>query len=136
MMTEPVTGGVALKVVESIARFFALFQKHKTEKLEDEVLEYMAHNRDWQSAKSIWAEKYLNTVLPGVPLSYFFRPADMKGWKRIKSRLLWTCFKVKIVWRKFSYLPSEGTIKKVLFSLWKSGHLQRASFNAKYYRLK
>jgi predicted nucleotidyltransferase len=53
MVTEPITGGIVFKIVESIARFFSLFRKHKTEKLEDEILEFMAQERDWQSAKSI-----------------------------------------------------------------------------------
>jgi hypothetical protein len=136
MVTEPITGGIVFKIVESIARFFSLFRKHKAEKLEDEILEFMAQDRDWQSAKSIFGDKYLDTVLPGVPLSYYFRPTDLKGWMKIKSRFHWTWYEVKIVWRKFYHLPSERTIERALFSLWKSGHLKRASFNAKFYRLK
>jgi hypothetical protein len=125
-----------LKALGSVASFFGSLRKHSRENLENEILEYLAHERDWQSAVLIWGDRYFNTVLPGIPLSYYFPSSDLKGWAKAKARLAWKWHSTKIAWRKSYHLPSVGKIGKALFLLWKSGHLQRASFNPKFYRLR
>ncbi len=124
------------KVVEWVARFFSRFRRNKEEKLENDILDFMAEEGDWHSPDSIWAEKYLKTVLQGVPFSVAFPPSDLKGWPKFKWRFKWLRFEIRNVWRKWLYLVPEHQIGATMRSLWKRGLLDRASFNPKYYRLK
>ena|SRR2546425_11601616 len=127
--------GFVLKIVEWLARLFASFRKRKEEELENEILEYIAQNRDWSSPKGLWAEKYFKTV-KGVPMPPVLPPETLPGWAKCKWRFRWFLFQVRHRWRKFFDLAPEGQVANVMRRLWKRGLVERAAFGGEFYRLK
>jgi len=127
--------GFVLKIVEWLARLFASFGKRRDEELENEILEYVAQNRDWSSPKGLWAEKYFK-ALKGFPMPPILPPETLRGWAKCNWRCRWFLFQVRHGWRKFVDLVPEGHIANVMRGLWKRGLVERAPFGGEFYRLK
>jgi hypothetical protein len=127
--------GFLFKVVEWVARLFASLRRRRKEELEDEILEYIAQNRDWSSANGMWAEKYFKTV-KGVPFPPILPAETLGGWAKHKRRCRWFLFQVRHRWRKFFDLVPKGQLADVMRRLWKQGLLERDACGGEPYRLK
>jgi hypothetical protein len=126
-----------------IARIFSFLSssrrqssKASAEKLEDEILNFMAENGDWTSPHYLWATLYLGEILRDVPFAIAFPAPDLKGWPKVKWRIRSFGIDVRHRWRKSFNLVPERRVVETMRGLWKQGLLQRAAFDGEFYKLR
>ncbi len=136
-MMHPIIIALGFKTVEYLGRFCSWFVSLFTSSiaLENEVLDFIAEDPYWHSARSVLTEQYLKTVPDGVGFSVTFLPGDLKDWERIKSHATSLRCEILNVWRKWRYLVPESKVENVMEGLWKRRLLEKLPSEPKSYRI-
>jgi len=125
--------GLVLKPLEWVARILPSRQRQKEEDLEENILEYMADQRDWASPGLVWSELFVKPILSDVPFIIAF-PPPLEGWAKVKWRIKHSGYAVRHRWRVWRHVIPEGRVFKTMRRLWKQRILQRMA-NDEMYRL-
>lgn len=128
--------GLVLKAIEWLARLSSLFTTHYHERLEEQILEYVAAKRDWVSPRLVWADAYLKRVLEDVPISVLYPQPEPRGWEKLGWKIKNVTILVRHYWRKWLHLVPQHRIEKTMRGLWRQGLLERATFGGEFYRVK
>ena len=119
---------LVFQAVEYLGRLCSWFVSRlaSNDKLEKEVLRFMAEDPYWHSTRSVFAKLSANAAAPR-PISP--KPQDLAPLPRIKARAASVCYPVRNLWHRWR-------IEEVMQALWRKGCLQRIHSNPKYYRIR
>ena len=127
-------GKVLLPLIVKLARFVASWRKlseERLEKLEVDILDYLARRREWTTPGLVWADLILLPILKDVRFDDAF-PSELDGWAKFKWRLRIFRLNARNRWRVWRQFIPESVITRIVRRLWKEKQLDRAWWDELY----